>query len=77
MYTIFVSSFRIAQVEYQGQTRHTRILDCKPLIDTYYHIGCRLELDFFSLQFFSTVEQLMNFRKVKTENLKLRTELQD
>ena len=34
----------IAQVEYQGQTLSTRILDCKPVINTNYSIGHRLEL---------------------------------
>ena len=27
--------------------RYTRILDCKPFIHTYHHIGHRLELNFF------------------------------
>ena len=31
----------IAQVEYQGQTRYTKILDSTPLIDTYYRIRYR------------------------------------
>ena len=38
---------RIFQVEYQGQTRNTRILERKPLIDTSYRIRHRLELKFF------------------------------
>ena len=38
---------RIAQVEYQGQTRYTRILERKPLIDTSYRIQHRLELKYF------------------------------
>ena len=44
---------RIVQVEYQGQTRSTRILERKPLINTSYHIRHRLELKYFHLaQFF-------------------------
>ena len=38
---------RIFQVEYQGQTRYTRILERKPLIDTSYRIRHRLELKYF------------------------------
>ena len=37
----------IAQVEYQGQTPSTRIIDSKPFIDTCYCIGHRLELKYF------------------------------
>ena len=39
---------RIFQLEYQGQTRNTRILERKPLIDTSYCIRHRLEI--FSLR---------------------------
>ena len=38
---------RIIQVEYQGQTRNTRILERKPLIDTSYRIRHGLELKYF------------------------------
>ena len=38
---------RIFQVEYQGQTRNTRILERKPLINTSYCIRHRLELKYF------------------------------
>ena len=38
---------RMVQVEYQGQTRITRTLERKPLIDTSCHIQHRLELIFF------------------------------
>ena len=38
---------RIAQVEYQGQTLYTRILNCKPVIDICYRILHRLELKYF------------------------------
>ena len=70
----------IAQVEYQGQTRYTKILDSKPLIDTFYCIGHRLELTFFSLHnlcplLIYSVEQLIDLRNVKTENLKFSTDL--
>ena len=37
---------RIARVEYQGQTRYTKTLDCKLFINTCYHIRHRLELIF-------------------------------
>ena len=40
---------QIDQIEYQGQIRNTRILESKPLIDTYYCIRHRLELEIFSL----------------------------
>ena len=39
--------FLIAQVEYQGQWRYARLLDCKPFINAYYHIQHRLELKYF------------------------------
>ena len=38
---------RIAQVECQGQARNTRTLERKPLINTFYRIGHRLELKYF------------------------------
>ena len=38
---------RFAQVEYRGQTRYARILDCKPFINTCYLIFHRLELKYF------------------------------
>ena len=41
---------QIDQIEYQGQIRNTRILESKPLIDTYYCIRHRLELEIFSLR---------------------------
>ena len=46
---------RIAEVEYRGQTRHTRILYRKPLIDTCYRIGHIL--DSLELKYFLFVEQ--------------------
>ena len=42
----------IAQVEYQGQTQHTRILDSKPIIWICCCIGHRLEFK-YSAQFFA------------------------
>ena len=64
------------------QTLHTRILECKPLIDTSYHIWHRLELKYFHLAqflFSMLIEQLIDPEKVKmkTENLKFRRDLQD
>ena len=47
---------RIVQVEYQGQTRNTRILERKPWIDTPYRIRQRINIDWswniFTMQFF-------------------------
>ena len=70
---------RIAQVEYQGQTLYIRILEHQPFIDTSYHIGHRLELKYFHLAQFLLYgrKHLINLRKVKTENFKFRTDLQD
>ena len=41
------SLFQIQQVKFREQTRYTRILDWKPLINTNYRIGHRLELKHF------------------------------
>ena len=49
---------RIAQVEYQGQTRYTEILDCKPLINTYHHLGYRLKLKYFIFTIFLLTAEL-------------------
>ena len=73
---------RNAQVEYQGQARYTRILECKPLINTSYRIRHRLdslELKYFTSHNFCSllIEQLINLEKVRTENLKYRTDLRD
>ena len=43
------SRSRIAEVEYQGQARNTRIFERKPLINTSYSIRHRLELKYFHL----------------------------
>ena len=40
---------RIAQVEYQGQTRYTRILDRRSFIDVCYRTGHRLDLKYFNV----------------------------
>ena len=67
-------------LEYQGQTRNTRTLERKPLIDTSYRIRYRLELKiyFTSHNFRSMlIEQLINLEKVRTDNLKFRTDLRD
>ena len=46
-------SSMIAQVEYQGQTRYARNIDCKYFIHTYCSIGNRLELSYFHFAQFS------------------------
>ena len=58
----------ISQVEYQGQTRNTRILECKPLIDTSDRIRHRLELKYFHFaQFLLNAHQAAH-RPRKSEN---------
>ena len=63
-----------AQVEYRGQTGHTRILNCEPLINTYYQIG-QIGVEFFLREFvtnfrlctctsFITVRFLLRFKPV-------------
>ena len=64
------------QLEYQGPTRNMRILDRKLLIDTSYSIQHRLELKYFHLAQF-LLEQLSDLEKVRTDNLKFRTDLRD
>ena len=56
---------QIVQVEYQGQTRNSRTLELKPLIDTSHRIRHRLELEYFHLALF-----LLNaaHRPQKSEN---------
>ena len=72
-------SSRIAQVVYQGQACNTRILECKPLINTSYCIWHRLELKYFHFaQFLLNAHQAAHWpRKVRTKNLKFRTDLPD
>ena len=55
-------------VEYQGQTRNTRILKRKPLIDTSYCIWHRLELTYFHFaQFLLNAHQVAH-QPWKSEN---------
>ena len=73
---------QIAQVEYQGQARNTRILEHKPLIDTFYCIWHRVDhwsWNIFTLYNFCSflIKQLINLEKVRTENLQFRTDLPD
>ena len=67
---------RISLVEYQGQTSYIRILQCKPLIDTSF--GSTL-IGILPLHRFCSmlIEQLINLKKVRSENLKFRTDLQN
>ena len=58
----------IFQVEYQGQTRNTRILERKPLIDTSYRIRHRLELKFFHFAQFLLNAHRAAHRPRKSEN---------
>ena len=75
---LFGLHFWIAQVEYQGQTRYT-ILDSKHFLDTFHEIRHRLEFKFLSSHNFCSmlIEQLINLRKVTTENLRFRTDLRE
>ena len=63
----------IFQVEYQGQTQNTRILERKPLIDTSYRIRHVTSHNFCSM----LIKQLIDLEKVRTDNLKFRTDLRD
>ena len=80
----------IAWLEYQGQTRYTRILDSKPFIHASYRIGHRLELKYYFLfaqfllnshqaavQRLQPVLQLICLRKNRFENLTFWTDLRD
>ena len=73
----------ISQVEHQGQTWYTRILERKPLMDTSFRILHRLELKYFHFaQFFlnahgQLIGQHIHFEKVRTDILKFRAELGD
>ena len=69
----------IAQVEYQGQTQYTRILDSKPFTDTCCHIGNRLELKYlYFAQFLLNAHWAADWpHKVKSQTLKFRTDLWD
>ena len=59
---------QIVQVEYQGQTRNTRILECKPLIDTSDRIRHRLELKYFHFAQFLLNAHRAAHRPRKSEN---------
>ena len=39
----------ITEVKHSGQTKNTRIIDSKPLINTYYRIGYGSELKYLLL----------------------------
>ena len=62
---------QIFHLEYQGQTRNTRILERKPLIDTSYRIQHRLELKYFHFAQFSLnahralIEQLIDLKNIE------------
>ena len=58
----------ICQVEYQGQTRYTRILERKPLINTSYRIRHRLELKYFHFAQFLLNAHRAAHRPRKSEN---------
>ena len=56
--------------EYQGQTQYTRILELKPLVDTFYSIGHRLKSKYFHFAQFLLnshhgIEQLIDLKKVR------------
>ena len=66
----------IVRVEYQGQTRNTRFLEHKPLINTFYRIWHWLELKYFHfVQFLLNAHRAL--KKVKTDILKFKTDLRD
>ena len=73
---------RIVQVEYQGQTRNSRILERKPLINASLHL-IAFNIDwswniFFSHNFCSMlIEQLIDLERLKSDNLKIRTDIWD
>ena len=77
--SIWQPAFVLFQVEYQGQTRYTRTPVSKPLINTFYRIRHRLELNFFHFAqiLLNLIEQLIDLEKVRTDNLKFRTDLRD
>ena len=59
---------QIAQIEYQGQTQYTGILDHKPFIDTCYSIGHRLELKYFHFARFLLNAHRAAHQPEKSEN---------
>ena len=62
---------QIAQIKYQGQTRNTRILECKALIDTSYRIRHGLELKYFLFAHFLLNAHQAAHRPRKSENREL------
>ena len=58
----------IFQIEYQGQTRNTIILERKPLIDTSHRIRHRLELKYLHFTQFSLNAHRAAYRPRKSEN---------
>ena len=63
---------QIAQVEYQGQTLYTRILDSKkPFTNICYHIRHRLELKYFLFAQFLLNAHQADHRSQKSENQEL------
>ena len=63
---------QIAQVEYQGQARKTRILERKPWIDASYRIQHRLELKYFHFtQFLLIAHRGDDWAPQKSEKLEL------
>ena len=48
---------QIAQVEYQGQTSFTRILEIKCFIKTFYSTGHKLDLKYFHFAHFCCFAQ--------------------
>ena len=61
-------------VEYRGQTSFIKFLESKNLIDTYYCIAHRL---LFAIFHSILTEQVIELRKVRTENLKSRIDLRE
>ena len=59
---------QIAQIEYQGQTLETRLLEHKPLINTSYCIRHRLELKYFHFAQFLLNAHRAAHRPRKSEN---------
>ena len=64
----------IVQVEDQGQTRYTRILDWKLLIDSLVAFNIDWSWNFFSLHISSTMlnKQVINFRNVRWWELEIK-----
>ena len=61
----------ISQVEYQGQAHNTRILERKPLIDTFYLIQHRFELKYLHFAQFLLIAHQAAHWPQKSENTEL------